>query len=222
MRFLKSLLPFSLINFIVLFCITLTLPETIPNHTNIKMEIDGYGSRWIVVILGAVPVLISFGIWIYWTLTKNNEKIIKNRKAEEILLPIIAALMLVVSWAPVFMATSYDRINRLLNADLFYSGLGFVLGLFMIIISNFMGIIKQNRYLGIRTYWTLKDETVWKKTHRLGGFTGVVGGVIMCVFSVAGLAFGHYLTIIGLFGGIVLLAFVPIVYSYVVYRRMRG
>jgi len=222
MRFLKSLLPVSLLNLIALFCITLTLPDTIPNHTNIKMEIDGYGSRWITVILGVVPVLVSLGIWIYWRLTKKNERALKNRRAEEILLPLVAALIIIISWTPVFMATVYEKLSEVLTMNLFYSGLVFVLGLFMLVISNFMGIIQYNRWLGIRTPWTLGDETVWKKTHRLGGHTGVLGGILMCIFSLLGFIYNsNALSIAGCFLGLTLVALVPILYSYVMYKKLK-
>jgi len=223
MRFFKSLLPFSLLNLIALFCITLTFPDTIPNHINAKMEIDGYGSRWITMMIGAIPIVVSFGIWIYWCLTKKNERTLKNRRVEEILLPLIAALMIVISWMPVFMATACESFRGILTEKLFYSGMFFVLGIFMLIMSNFMGIIQYNRWLGIRTPWTLGDETVWKKTHRLGGHTGVLGGIVMCISSVLGLVYNSVaLSLSGFLAGTTLVAFVPIIYSYFSYKKIHS
>src|ERR1043166_6580261 len=41
-----------------------------------------------------------------------------------------------------------------------------VLCLFLIL-GNYMGNIRPNFFMGIRTPWTLSSETVWMKTHRL-------------------------------------------------------
>lgn len=41
--------------------------------------------------------------------------------------------------------------------------------------------LKANWWLGIRTPWTLSNEDVWRKTHQLGGQTGVVVGLVMVV-----------------------------------------
>ena len=220
MKFLKSLLPLSVINLIPLLCVTLTLPESIPVHMNYKMEVDRYGSRWSVMFMGMLPILISLGIFIYWQVTKNNEKFEKNRKVEGIILPTIAALMIVISWLPVFIVKAgvYDSVitsNRLLSA------IFFAIGLFMIITSNFMGVIKQNRHLGIRIPWTLKDETVWKKTHRLGGHTGVWGGIIICVLSIISFAYNMIaLASIGMAIGVMLVTFIPIIYSFLLYKKL--
>ena len=220
MRFLKSLLPLSIINSIVLFCVTLTLPEIIPSHMNAKMEIDGYASRWIIMIMGTISIAISLGILIYWSCTKNNEKLLKNRKTEEILLPLITVLMILISWVPVYLATSYDNLNANNNASLLYSLIFFVIGAFMTIISNFMGIIKYNRWLGIRTPWTLRDESVWKKTHRLGGYTGVTGGIVICVSATFGFIFNSIaLLISGFVIGMLFAVATPVIYSYKIYKK---
>ncbi|RFM31277.1 SdpI family protein [Chitinophaga silvisoli] len=53
--------------------------------------------------------------------------------------------------------------------------------LFIAVISNLTHNVKPNHFIGIRTPWTLADEDVWRKTHRVcskwffaGGLTGFV------------------------------------------------
>ena len=223
MRFFKSLLPFNLINLVAMFCVTLTLPEIIPSHMNFKMEVDGYAGRWITMIFGGASVLISVGILVYWNLTKNIEKFQKNRKVEEIILPLIAALFIVISWAPIFMAKAAETLSAATTEHVFYFGLFFTMGLFMLIAGNFMGVIKHNRLLGIRTPWTLKDETVWKKTHRFGAYTSVIGGIIICVSAVLGfISKNAALSISGFIAGMILVAAVPMTYSYVIYKKLHA
>ena len=39
-------------------------------------------------------------------------------------------------------------------------------------------------YAGIRTSWTLSDENVWFKTHRLGGKVWFAGRILMMVSAI--------------------------------------
>jgi len=69
---------------------------------------------------------------------------------------------------------------------------------------------------GVRTPWTLASEEVWLRTHRLAGRTFVLAGIAVvatAVFNVA--AFVE-------FGMLALAAAIPVVYSYVLYRRLEG
>jgi uncharacterized membrane protein len=56
-------------------------------------------------------------------------------------------------------------------------------------IGNYMGKIRYNQVIGLRTPWTLADPRVWDKTHRFAG-RGVVGAcallVVMAFLTPAG------------------------------------
>ncbi|MFH1583086.1 MAG: SdpI family protein, partial [Candidatus Falkowbacteria bacterium] len=43
----------------------------------------------------------------------------------------------------------------------------------------YMGKIKMNWFMGIRTPWTLSSEEVWNKTHRFGGKMFILAGLLM-------------------------------------------
>jgi len=93
--------------------------------------------------------------------------------------------------------------------------IGVALGLLLIVIGNLLGKVRRNFLLGIRTPWTLANDEVWLRTHRLAGKTFVVGGVVIVV----GVAMGAN---IGLCSVVALLAaLIPAGYSYVVYRRLQ-
>lgn len=220
MKILRSLLPVTLLNGIALLVITLQLPNSVPVHMNIAMEIDGMGSRWWVAVFGLVPIVLSFAFLLYRHFARNSQAVAQNRRVENVLIPVIIALITIMTWLPVSLAFQ-DGMGAKMTLPL-SALMMFLLGVFMVIISNFMGIIKPNKTLGIRTVWTLKSERVWKKTHRLGGLTGVAGGVLICIFSVLGLITDiAILPIIGFLPGLTLTAIVPIVYSYIAYKKER-
>ena len=57
------------------------------------------------------------------------------------------------------------------------------MSILFIIIGNVMGRIRPTFFVGIRTPWTLADDEVWRKTHRLAaplGFGGFFGWLRPC------------------------------------------
>lgn len=54
-------------------------------------------------------------------------------------------------------------------------------GLILIILGNYMPKMRQNRFMGVRTPWTLRDERVWDRTHNLSGPLFMLGGAVMMV-----------------------------------------
>lgn len=51
-------------------------------------------------------------------------------------------------------------------------------GILFMFIGNIMPKFRQNFFCGFRTPWTLSDETVWNKTHRLGGRLMFAAGLL--------------------------------------------
>ena len=85
-------------------------------------------------------------------------------------------------------------------------------------LGNLFYSLKPNYFVGIRTAWTLENETVWRKTHQWGGRLWVGVGLIMAV------ACGLLPTVPGtvvFFAGAALLGLGPVVYSYLCYRRIK-
>ncbi|MHB1651786.1 MAG: SdpI family protein [Desulfitobacteriaceae bacterium] len=84
-----------------------------------------------------------------------------------------------------------------------------------IVLGNYMGRFRHNYFIGIRNPWTLANEPVWQKTHRLGGKLFVLVGVLglISVFLNPMLRFGLFM------GGVVALLVITTVYSYWIYRK---
>lgn len=84
-------------------------------------------------------------------------------------------------------------------------------------LGNYMQTVKPNYFIGIRTPWTLENETVWARTHKLGGrLYFIAGGLVMVLaFVLKGLMMPVFI------GIIVAASVVPMVYSYVVYKQLK-
>lgn len=88
-----------------------------------------------------------------------------------------------------------------------------------IVLGNFLGKVRSNFFIGIRTPWTLSSDSVWDKTHRLGGRLFVLVGVAGLVVAIAGPAVW---ALVGLAAGIVGASIFLIAYSFVLWHREQG
>src|SRR2546425_11610673 len=89
------------------------------------------------------------------------------------------------------------------------------IGLLFVFLGNFLTRVEPNWFVGIRTPWTLSSDTVWRKTHRTGGWLMVLGGFVIAA-SVF-LPQGAFLPL--LIAAILIMAVIPIVQSYILWKR---
>ncbi len=89
-------------------------------------------------------------------------------------------------------------------------------GMLMLVVGNYMGKLRKNFFVGVRTPWTLANDEVWGRTHRLAGWALVIAGLALMADGTMG-ANPIFLTVVVL--GAVLL---PIVYSFFLYKRLEG
>ncbi|WP_141603955.1 SdpI family protein [Terrilactibacillus laevilacticus] len=83
-----------------------------------------------------------------------------------------------------------------------------LIGLLFIYIGNLSPKFKPNYFIGIRTPWTLANDVVWKKTHRLGGKIFVILGLLLLLVPVLPVAIQAYFTVI-----VILICLASIVFS---------
>lgn len=87
-------------------------------------------------------------------------------------------------------------------------------GLVFIVVGNYLPKCRQNYTVGIKLPWTLNDENNWNATHRFAGWVWMIGGVVFILDVFVNV--GGMWTSLGL---ILILAFVPMVYSFIYYVR---
>lgn len=187
------------------------LPASVPSHWNASGQVDSYAPKWLNAIL--FP-LISIGILgLMRGLMKFAPRLEKqgqqaNLKFANLVLAGIFLLLLIMQLAAIAIAL-HVPIDMSFVAALCVS-------LLFILIGNFMGKVRRNLSgVGIRTPWTLANDTVWERTHRLGGWLFVAAGLLGVVLS-----FVPALRFVGIIAGIIIAAIVPSIYSYFVYQRV--
>jgi uncharacterized membrane protein len=90
--------------------------------------------------------------------------------------------------------------------------------LFYVYLGNLFTTLKPNYFVGIRTPWTLENETVWRKTHHFGGRVWVAGGLVLAVVT---LLLPKTAAFVVFICGTLCLGLGPIIYSYWSYRQIQ-
>jgi uncharacterized membrane protein len=93
------------------------------------------------------------------------------------------------------------------------------LGALFMVFGNMMGKLRQNHLAGIRTPWTLADETVWARTNRFGGFLFFAVGLVILLASFSDLP-PHTLRLL-MIGSLVGASLVSVAKSYLIWREVR-
>jgi len=92
-----------------------------------------------------------------------------------------------------------------------------LIGALYAILGNYFQTLKPNYFIGIRTPWTLENEQIWKKTHRLAGRLWIAGGLLTIIIS---FLINSNLVLVIFFGIITtIIVLVPIVFSYTEFQK---
>ncbi len=199
-----------LIPFIVSAMLWDDLPEEVPTHFNLKGEADDYGPKWVTAIM-----LPSIGIVVYFLLL-FLPSIDPKKRIESTQKP-ITAIRIFIS---LFFAGIYGIVVAITlgyAADI-STYIFIAVGLLFMVIGNYMNSVKPNYFIGIRTPWTLENPEVWKKTHRLASKIWMTGGLLFIIVPITiGIPNTAYLTTFT----IVVLAGVPLIYSYIAFKQIQ-
>lgn len=88
------------------------------------------------------------------------------------------------------------------------------MGLLFILIGLMIRKAKRNYFIGIRTPWTLANDVVWEKTHRLGSKLFIAAGIL----TLLSLLFPDKAFVI-LMVSVLGASLIAVVYSYLVFRQ---
>jgi uncharacterized membrane protein len=92
-----------------------------------------------------------------------------------------------------------------------------LVGIVLIVAGNILPRLRPNYAMGIRTRWTLADETVWTKAHRAAGYFLVVFGLTLIAWTF--IDFRSVWWVLGP-GAVLTAAGLPLL-SYALWRRTR-
>jgi uncharacterized membrane protein len=201
------ILGIILVSFILGIYFYPLMPEKIASHWNAQGQVNGYLPKFWGLFL--MPFL-SIALFLLFVFIPKIDPLKSNIKR---------------------FRKYYDRFILLIIAFLFYVylltifwniGMRFNLGQGLVpafaILFYYCGILienaKRNWSIGIRTPWTLSNEKVWEKTHKVGGKLFKIAGVI----ALFGALFPDYALFYIIIPVILVVAY-AFVYSYLEYQK---
>ena len=185
-------------------------PAQVASHWDFQGKVNGYSSS--AGLAFGIPALLTGMYLLFLGLPFLDPK--KERYAEfgKIYHYIKAAIILVLFG--VYVITGLYNLGYPVQVGI---AVPWLIGLLFIVLGNFMGKIKPNWFVGIRTPWTLSSENVWTKTHRFGGFMMMLFGVLIIISPLLSKSLGIAVFVLG----IVLVTVGSFVYSYILFRQER-
>jgi len=185
-------------------------PDQVPLHWNVYGQVDSWGSRLQGAIIG--PAILT-GIYLLFLLIPLiDPKKEKYDQFAKTYLAIRLLLMLVIFG--VFLIAALAGLGYKVRIEVWIPVL---IGLLFIFLGNYMGKIKSNWFIGIRTPWTLSNDEVWDKTHRLGGKLFMLLGLFMLTAPILP---GQFI-FLGMIILIIVLTAVTTIYSYVLFKKYK-
>jgi len=186
----------------------------LPGSIAVHWDLDGNPNGWMPRAVGAffAPVFLLVMGQLMRALPR-----IDPRAAERKALPaayetiIAAALLLILACHGIVLAVALGYrvpIARVVPA---------LVGALFVAMGRAMPGLQPNWWYGIRTPWTLSDDRVWARTHRLAGFSMTAAGVATIA---AALLLPASLGLPVLIAAIVAAVIGPVVYSYLAWRRL--
>jgi immunity protein, SdpI family len=193
--------------------VSLAVFDRLPDSMAVHWDLAGNPNGWMPKTVGA---FITPGIILVSWLTLRLAPLIDPRRpnyekftsAYDLTVAALLAMVFVMHLVLLAVALGYPLpVVRIAPA---------LIGAVFVVVGNVMPRARSNFMFGIRTPWTLSNERVWARTHRLAGYTMTGAGVVM-ILSAA-------LLPPDLLGAVIVAAIVaalvaPAVYSYLTFRR---
>lgn len=184
------------------------LPDRMPVHWSIGGEVNRYGGRAEGAFL--LP-LAMIGIWLLLRflprIDPRRANYAKFGDTYDLLVNSLLTLFAVMQVALLGTALGWPiSMDRVAPA---------VVGLQFLILGNALPRARPNWWFGIRTPWTLSNDRVWMRTHRVGGYLLAAAGIVLLVAAALPSAWSVALGVVAVGAA----AFGSFIYSYFAWKQ---
>jgi uncharacterized membrane protein len=201
-----------LIPFLFLAYIYGSLPGTVPTHFSIDGTANGWSSKQSLWFMPAGLPLFIYLLFLIIPKIDPKQRFNKASGKYEQLRFILLLFMTGLACFTIYI--SYKQSMAHVGKFMFAA-----LGLLFAALGNFFPALKPNYFIGIRSPWTLENETVWKKTHKLGGKIWVVCGIVLAALP---FIIKDEMLMNEIFLPTVLaMAIFPVLYSFIIWKQLK-
>ena len=201
------------------------MPETVPMHYNMQGEIDRYGSRNENFLF---PCMIA-AFNVFWVILMNvfakkaaesdsdKARIEAGNNIKVLGFTAIGMTIMftVIQLVFLFMDINISDGQKRMTVDINVVA-NCLMGLLLIVIGNIVPKCKRNGIVGVRTTWSMDNDTTWELSNRLGGRLLMMCGVLTILETIFIKGFAStVIMLVLLIATSVLMTY----YSYIFYKK---
>ena len=184
-------------------------PDKIASHWGSDGQVNGYMSKFWGIFL--VPIISIAMLLLFYFLPKLDP-LKKNYKKFRTYYDSFILIMIIFLFY-IYLLTILWNFRVKFNINLaIIPALGFLFIYLGIILKH----LKRNWFIGIRTPWTISNDKVWEKTHKIGSKLFIGSGII----TLLGIFFPNYM-IWFILVPIIASSIWLFIYSYLEYRKIK-
>lgn len=184
-----------------------SLPEVVPVHWDLHGVANGWGSKYELILIPLLAPVFTYVVFIVVPILDPKKRIEAMGSKFYQLKFIVVSFMSALATYIIYSAAAQTTTE--------FNYVAVFLGILFAIMGNYFQSIKPNYFIGIRTPWTLENETVWRKTHQFGGKMWLAGGIIAVL---CGLFLKESVNIFIFISITVIITIIPVIYSYIVFK----
>ncbi len=184
------------------------LPALVPSHLNASGKPALFISRWLAVSYEPIITLVIILVWqVLWRIDpkrRNYENFWSTyRYIGGVIVVCVGLIYLTVLGHLLQMATMRLALTAY--------------GIMLLLVANVLPRLQVNWWLGIRTPWTLSNDEVWIRTHRLGGQLGIPVAALIILLAWV-IPIGKFMVLSGVIP-IIIWALTTVVASYFIDKK---
>ena len=190
---------------VVILIVLPHLPEKIPVHYGFDNQVDRWGSKYVALLFPVVSILMGYFLLGMAKLAAKKEEHGENNKNVTIIVGILV-LILLNALNVYSLYTSFNKVENLSFVSLDIGQLVFgIIAMLMIVTGNLMPKLRMNSMIGLRTYWSMKNEATWKKSQHIGGISFIIGGIIIIGICIVMKGTPCLLSVLGVWGMLIVI-----------------
>ncbi|MEI8379187.1 MAG: SdpI family protein [Planctomycetota bacterium] len=146
------------------------LPRKVPVHWNLQGEADRIGTAWELAFTLPIVAACLAGLLILLSAIPSVAASISKFQTiyGRLTIAVVAALIAIHATVLLNAAGHPVPVDKVMMT---------ISGTIIVVLGNWMGKVRRNGVMGIRTPWTLANDIVWERTHRVGGGLMVIYGI---------------------------------------------
>lgn len=204
------------------------MQDKVPMHYDFNGNIDRWGSKYENFIFPLIIIIFSLFfqcIILYFRKKQSRDlpdkakkEAASNEKVIYITATAMAAMFCIMQCAILFF--TYKTTKNSLNVlpAVFNNITNIGLGIFIIIIANFIPRAKRNSVFGLRTVWSMENDQTWLSSNRFCGKLMFIAGIAIIIET---LFIKGIVSVFVMTGIIIAVTIVSVIYSYYSYKKYR-